>query len=148
MGKALPRIPTLTGQGAEDLLTMVRWIRPQDLESLAQEAKETPAELLALAADPPAGLPPASVRALVKAAYVLDPDAAPAVAHFLEPDDDGDRLEEFLADGLVGLACQLGVAARSRPTADRGELLETASRLMAAAAILSSVPEGGRLQVS
>jgi hypothetical protein len=148
MGKALPGIPILTGQGAEDLLAMVRWIRPHDLESLAQEAKEMPAELLALAADPPAGLPSATVRALVKAAYVLDPDAAPAVSHFLEPGDDGDRLEEFLADGLVGLACQLGVSARNQRTANRGELLETASRLMAAAAILSTVPEGGRLQVS
>ena len=53
MGKGLPRIPIPTGQGAEELLAMVRWIRPHDLESLEQEAKETPAELLALAADPP-----------------------------------------------------------------------------------------------
>jgi hypothetical protein len=134
----------LKGQGLDDLVALLEGIRPQDVPTLRQEAEAMPGELLAQAEAPPRGVAQTTVRALVKAARLLKPDAVASGPHFLSGDgDDGECLEEFLTQDLCGLSCQIGVTATTQKNIpDRTGLLRLAARLMSAAAVMASALDG------
>jgi hypothetical protein len=144
MAEELPERSRLTGQGLDDLVALLEGIRPQDVPTLRQEAEAMPGELLALAEAPPRGVGQTTVRALVKAARLLKPDAVASGPHSLSGDgDDGECLEEFLTQDLCGLSCQIGVTATTQKNIpDRTGLLRLAARLMSAAAVMSSALDG------
>jgi|GEM_PF-2224243 len=134
----------LKGQGLDDLVALLEGIRPQDVPTLRQEAEAMPGELLALAEAPPRGVGQTTVRALVKAARLLKPDAVASGPHLLSGDGDhGECLEEFLTQDLCGLSCQIGVTATTQKNIpDRTGLLRLAARLMSAAAVMASALDG------
>jgi len=134
----------LKGQGLDDLVALLEGIRPQDVPTLRQEAEAMPGELLALAEAPPRGVGQTTVRALVKAARLLKPDAVASGPHLLSGDGDhGECLEEFLTQDLCGLSCQIGVTATTQKNIpDRTGLLRLSARLMSAAAVMSGALDG------
>jgi hypothetical protein len=132
-----PLASKVQGKGLGDLVAMLSSIRPQDADTLRQEAEALACELLALAAEPPTGTGKQTARALTRAARTLRPGAEISGPHFLQHDDEeenhGGYLEEFLTLDLMGLGCQIAAAASTQQTPNAAQLLRLSGRLMAAA---------------